>query len=65
MGERHDCEDRLQALYRLRENVVENIAVEDDASRAIVAAVDSLIDECQGARPSGSASKGASGREAL
>lgn len=52
MAEASDREDRLQALYGLRKNVAETIAVEDDAARAIVAAVDSLIQEYEGAPPS-------------
>ena len=65
MAEASDREDRLQALYGLRKNVAETIAVEDDAARAIVAAVDSLIQEYEGAPPSGSGSNHAGGREAI
>ncbi len=46
-----DHDDRLQALYGLRRSVAESIDVGDRSARAIVAAVDSLIEECGGTPP--------------
>lgn len=64
MEQGSDRDERLQALYGLRENVVERIEVDDRATRSIIAAVDSLIEEYGGAPPGEDRSNHGSDREA-
>jgi hypothetical protein len=58
MADVADREERLEALYRLRATVSENIESDDRGGRAIVAAVDSLIEQYGGAPPSGRSNDG-------
>jgi hypothetical protein len=62
VGESSDHDDRLRALYGLRRSVVESLDVEDRGAQAIVAAVDSLIEEC-GGTPGGTDSTDGGGRD--
>ncbi len=51
MEQGSDRDERLQALYDLRKNVVASIESDDRVTRSIVAAVDSLIEDYGGAPP--------------
>ncbi len=64
MAEAGDREEQLQALYRLRTNVVEKSDAEDRGTRVIVAAVDSLIEDYGGTPPAEGRSNHRGGREA-